>query len=293
MLGRKKIAVLGMGKLGETLVKALLEAKVVSPAQAGLQGLEDLLRGPTAVAFVQGEVVATAKHRETCERKGKLYGIRATTDNAEAARGADVVILSVKPQAMKEVLASIRRVVGRKQVVISTAASVTTAAIERGLGDGVPVIRTMPNTPCLVRAGMTGVCAGRHARREHLALAEEIFSALGRVLVLDEKYMDAVTGLSASGPAFMYVALESLAEGGVAAGLPREIATELAAQTMLGAARMVLETREHPAKLKDVVTTPAGCTIDGLLELEAGGLRVTLIKTVVRAAKRAGELVDG
>jgi pyrroline-5-carboxylate reductase len=271
MLGRKKIAVLGMGKLGETLVKALLEAKVVSPAQ----------------------VVATAKHRETCERKGKLHGIRMTTDNAAAAREADVIILSVKPQAMKEVLGAIRKAVGRRQVVISTAASVTTAFIERGLGDGVPVIRTMPNTPCLVRAGMTGICAGRHAKREHLALAEEIFSALGRVLVLDEKHMDAVTGLSASGPAFMYVALESLAEGGVAAGLPREIATELAAQTMLGAARMVLETREHPAKLKDVVTTPAGCTIDGLLELEAGGLRVTLIKTVVRAAQRAGELVNG
>jgi pyrroline-5-carboxylate reductase len=271
MLSRKKIAVIGAGKLGETLIKALLEAKVVAPDQ----------------------VVATARHAETCERKGKQYGIRATTNNAEAARGADVVILSVKPQVMGEVLGSIKKVIGKGQLVVSTAASVTTAFIERGLGNGVPVVRTMPNTPCLVRAGMTGVCAGKHARREHLALAEAIFSALGRVLVLDEKYMDAVTGLSASGPAFMYVALESIAEGGVAAGLPREIATELAAQTMLGAARMVLETREHPAKLKDVVTTPAGCTIDGLLELEAGGLRVTLIKTVVRAAKRASELVNG
>jgi pyrroline-5-carboxylate reductase len=140
---------------------------------------------------------------------------------------------------------------------------------------------------------MTGICGGKNARREHLSMAEAVFSALGRVLVLDEKHMDAVTGLSASGPAFMYVVLESLAEGGVAVGLPREVATELAAQTMLGAARMVLETREHPAKLKDVVTTPAGCTIDGLLELESGGLRVTLIKTVVRAAKRAAELVNG
>ena len=128
------------------------------------------------------------------------------------------------------------------------------------------------------------------ARRDHLAMAEGLFSSMGRVLLLDEKYMDAVTGLSASGIAFMYVTLESMAEGGVAAGLPREIATELAAQTMLGAARMVLETREHPAKLKDVVTTPAGTTIDGLLELESGGLRVTLIKTVVKAAKRAAEL---
>ena len=140
---------------------------------------------------------------------------------------------------------------------------------------------------------MTAIAGGKHAQRDHLAITEHLFSALGRVLVLDERHMDAVTGLSASGPAFMYVALESMAEGGVAAGLPREIATELAAQTMLGASRMVLDTREHPAKLKDVVTTPAGCTIDGLLELESGGLRVTLIRTVVRAAKRASELVNG
>src|SRR5262245_751059 len=269
MLARKKIAVIGAGKLGETLIKALLEAKVVAPDQ----------------------IVATARHAETCERKGKQYGIRTTTNNAEAARGADVIILSVKPQVMAEVLGSITQAVGKGQLVGCAAASVTTAFIERGLANGVPVVRTMPNTPCLVRAGMTGICAGKHAKREHLALAEGIFSALGRVLVLDEKYMDAVTGLSASGIAFMYVTLESMAEGGVAAGLPREIATELASQAMLGAARMVQETREHPAKLKDVVTTPAGTTIDGLLELESGGLRVTLIKTVVRATKRAAELL--
>jgi pyrroline-5-carboxylate reductase len=271
MLARKKIAVIGAGKLGETLIKALLEAKVVQPEQ----------------------IHATTRHAETGEKKAKAYGIRVTTHNAEAARGADVIIIAVKPQVMAEALGSIKKSVTRQQIVISTAASVSTTFIERHLPAGIPVIRTMPNTPCLIRAGMTGICGGKNARREHLVLAEGIFSALGRVLVLDEKYMDAVTGLSASGPAFMYVALESLAEGGVAAGLPREIATELAAQTMLGAARMVLETREHPAKLKDVVTTPAGCTIDGLLELESGGLRVTLIKTVVRAAKRATELLNG
>jgi pyrroline-5-carboxylate reductase len=271
MLARKRIAVIGAGKLGETLIKALLEAKVVQPEQ----------------------VVATARHAETVARKGKLYGIRTGVNNAEAAKGADLVIVSVKPQAMAEALGSMKKVIGKGQVVISTAASVSTAFIERHLASGVPVIRTMPNTACLVRAGMTGIAGGTHARREHLALAEGIFSALGRALVLDEKYMDAVTGLSASGIAFMYVTLESMAEGGVAAGLPREIATELAAQAMLGAARMVQETREHPAKLKDVVTTPAGTTIDGLLELESGGLRVTLIKSVVQATKRAGELLHG
>lgn len=269
MLARKKIAIIGAGKLGETLLKALLEAKVVLPEQ----------------------ITVTTRHAENSDRKGKAYGVSATTDNAAAVRAADIIIVSVKPQAMAEALASIRKVVRKNQIVISTAASVATPYIERALGSGIPVIRTMPNTACLVRAGMTGIAAGKHAKREHLAVAESIFSALGRVLVLDEKHMDAVTGLSASGVAFMYVTLESMAEGGVAAGLPREIATELAAQTMLGAARMVLETREHPAKLKDVVTTPAGTTIDGLLELESGGLRVTLIKTVMRATKRASELL--
>ena len=271
MLARQKIAVIGAGKLGETLIKALLEAKAVQPEQ----------------------VVITTRHHENAQRKAKALGVRAVADNAEAAKDADVLIISVKPQVMAEALTSIRKVVGKDQLIISTAASVSTAYMEKHLAAGVPVVRTMPNTACLVRAGMTGVCAGKTARRDHLAVAEGLFAAMGKTIILDEKYMDAVTGLSASGIAFMYVTLESMAEGGVAAGLPREIATELAAQTMLGAARMVQETREHPAKLKDVVTTPAGTTIDGLLELESGGLRVTLIKTVMKAAKRAAELVNG
>ncbi|MHC4606431.1 MAG: pyrroline-5-carboxylate reductase family protein, partial [Planctomycetota bacterium] len=131
----------------------------------------------------------------------------------------------------------------------------------KGLRKPVPVIRTMPNTPCLVRAGMTVLSPGRHAKKDHMALAQEIFNAMGNTMVLDEMHMDAVTGLSASGPAFMYVVLEALAEGGLKVGLPRETATELIAQTMLGAGKLILETGEHPAKLKDVVTTPAGCTI--------------------------------
>ena len=241
----RKIAVIGAGKLGETLISALLDSKVVRPEQ----------------------IVATTAHDETIARKVSKYGIQGTTDNADAARRADIVILSVKPQVVQEALASIEQVVGTNQLVISTAAGVRIELLERGLPPGVPVVRTMPNTPCLVREGMIAICGGSEAGAEHLALTADLFSAFGRVLVLDERHMDAVTGLSASGPAFMYVVLESLAEGGVAVGLPREVATELAAQTMLGAARMVLETREHPAKLKDVVTTPAGCTIDGLLEL--------------------------
>ena len=150
----------------------------------------------------------------------------------------------------------------------------------------------MPNTPSAIGSGMTGLSAGRFATDEHLALAKSLFDAVGRTLVLDEKHMDAVTGLSASGPAFIYVVLESLAEAGVKVGLPREVATLLAAQTTLGAAGMVLDSGSHPALLKDEVTTPAGCTIDGLLELEEGGLRVTLIKAVVKATERAAALKD-
>ncbi len=271
MLSRKKIAVIGTGKLGEILIKALLEAKVVRPEQ----------------------IMGADKDLATSERKGRACGVRCTTDNAQAARWADIVIVAVRPQSMAEALGSIKKVLRRDKLVVSTAASVSTAYIERHLTPGVPVVRTMPNTPCMLRAGMTGICGGRNVKKEHLSLAEAIFSAIGRVVVLEEKHMDAVTGLSGSGPAFMYVVLESLAEGGVAVGLPRDVATELAAQTMLGAARMALETKEHPAKLKDVVTTPAGCTIDGLMELESGGLRVALIKTVVRAARRASELLHG
>jgi pyrroline-5-carboxylate reductase len=189
-----------------------------------------------------------------------------------------------------EVLRGIRANVRRNQLVISVAASVPTDMIERGLEKGVPVVRAMPNTPCAQGAGMTALCKGRHAQKEHMEMATRFFAAVGRTVIVDEKHMDAVTGLSASGPAYIYIILESLAEAGVKVGLPRDIATLLAAQTTMGAARVVLETGDHPALLKDAVTTPAGCTIDGILELEEGKLRVTLIKAVVKAVQRAKEL---
>jgi pyrroline-5-carboxylate reductase len=173
------------------------------------------------------------------------------------------------------------------------AASVPTSRIERLLKRAVPVVRAMPNTPCVVGCGMTGLCKGKFATAQHLEIASALFGVVGRTVVVDEKLMDAVTGLSASGPAFIYIILESLAEAGVKVGLPRDVATLLAAQTVLGAATVVLETGEHPAQLKDTVTTPAGCTIDGILELEEGKLRVTLIKAVVKAAQRAKELANG
>jgi pyrroline-5-carboxylate reductase len=150
----------------------------------------------------------------------------------------------------------------------------------------------MPNTPCLIRQGMTALAAGKHATAHDLDVAQNIFGAMGRTVIVDEKHMDAITALSGSGPAYVYMIIESLAEAGVKLGVPRDLSTELSAQTLLGASALVLHTGEHPAKLKDVVTTPAGCTIDGLMELEEGRLRVTLIKAVVRAAARAKQLVE-
>jgi pyrroline-5-carboxylate reductase len=173
------------------------------------------------------------------------------------------------------------------------AASVPTSHIENALGSNVAVIRAMPNTPCSLGCGMTALCKGKFADTHHVEAACALFNVVGKTVVVDEKHMDAVTGLSASGPAYIYIILESLAEAGVKVGLPRDVATLLAAQTTLGAATVVLETGDHPALLKDAVTTPAGCTIDGIMELEEGKLRVTLIKAVVKAAQRAKELAYG
>ncbi|MEL7061042.1 MAG: pyrroline-5-carboxylate reductase, partial [Acidobacteriota bacterium] len=198
------------------------------------------------------------------------------------------------PQTACLVLDEVSAGLGADQLLVSVVAGLKTASIAALLGDSpVPIVRAMPNTPSRVGAGMTVLCGGRGTNEAHLRLGEAIFIHAGRVMSLDESHLDAVTGLSASGPAFLYLVIEALAEGGVKVGLPRNVATELAAQTCLGAAQMVLATGDHPALLKDEVTTPAGCTVDGLLELEAGGLRVTLIKAVVEARRRARELVDG
>ncbi len=268
-LGDKKLAVLGTGKLGGILLRAYLKQGLFSPKN----------------------VTATVKHGEKAAALKKELGVSVTTENRTAVQGADIVLLGVKPQVVSEVLKEIAPELTEKTLVISMAASVPTNYIEQHLGGKVPVVRVMPNTPATVGCGMTGICRGAHAGAEHLEMARAMFDAVGRTVVVDEKNMDAVTGLSASGPAFAYIILESLAEAGVKVGLPRDIATLLAAQTMKGAASVVLETGDHPALLKDAVTTPAGCTIDGILELEEGKLRVTLIKAVVKATSRAGELL--
>ena len=268
-LADKKLAVLGAGKLGGILLRAYLRQGLFSPKH----------------------VTATVRHAEKASALAKELGVTATTENRAAVRGADIVLLGVKPQVVGEVLKDIAAELGPKTLMISMAASVPTSYIEQHLGGNVAVVRVMPNTCSTVGCGMAGICRGAHANTEHVEMAKAMFEAVGRTVVVDEKNMDAVTGLSASGPAFAYIILESLAEAGVKVGLPRDVATLLAAQTMKGAASVVLETGDHPALLKDAVTTPAGCTIDGILELEEGKLRVTLIKAVVKATQRAGELL--
>jgi pyrroline-5-carboxylate reductase len=275
-LSDKKLAVIGAGKLGGILLRAYLK-----------QGL-----------FVSNRVTATVRHAERAGALGKELGVGITTDNREAIRGADIILLTIKPQTVAEVLQEMASEIGAQTLVVSVAASVPTTYLEQlltaasgGKHNEVPVVRAMPNTPATVGCGMTAICPGAHAGPDHLEIARSMFDAVGRTIVLDEKHMDAVTGLSASGPAFAYIILESLAEAGVKVGLPRDVATLLAAQMMKGAASVVLETGDHPALLKDAVTTPAGCTIDGILELEEGKLRVTLIKAVVKATSRAGELL--
>ncbi len=264
-----KIAVLGMGKMGGILVRAFQK-----------QGL-----------FASSDIAATVQHEEKAAALSVELGIPVGTDNRAAVRKADIIILGLKPSAVGGVLDEIRGELNPKQLIISIAASVPTEYVEKRLAAAIPVVRTMPNTPAIVGCGMTAICKGKFVHEKHLESASRLFASVGRTVVVDEKHMDAITGLSASGPAYIYIILEALAEGGVKVGLPRDLATLLAAQTTLGAAKVALETGHHPALLKDEVTTPAGCTIDGIMELEEGKLRVTLIKAVVKAAQRARELL--
>jgi pyrroline-5-carboxylate reductase len=240
------------------------------------------------------EVIATVQHEDKGRTLAKNYGAVALgTDNRAAVAGAPVILLCVKPQVLPQVLDEIAPVVAPEALVISIAASTTVGFIQQKLGKDVAVIRAMPNTPATVGAAMTALSAGAAVRPEQLETAKRLFESVGRVLSVDDKHMDAITALSASGPAFVFVILESLAEAGVKVGLPRDMATTLAAQTLFGSAKLALETGHHPALLKDAVTTPAGCTIEGLMELERGGLRVTLMSAIVTTTKRARELMTG
>ncbi len=268
---RQRIAVLGAGKMGGILLQAFLKQQLFEP----------------------GEIRATVAHAERAAVLSAQWGVEVSTDNLAAAEQAEILLLAVKPFQIAELVTRIRPALSPAKLLISVAASVKTEAIESAARMEIAVIRAMPNTPSTLGVGVAGICRGRYVSDEQMEQASRMFSTVGRTVAVDEKHMDAVTGLSASGPAFIYIILESLAEAGVKVGLPRDVATLLAAQTTFGAAKMVLDTGYHPALLKDSVTTPAGCTIDGILELEEGGLRVTLIKAVMRATERARELGRG
>ena len=236
------------------------------------------------------EIRATVNHTHRAAIVSKQLGINVTTGNSDAVRGAAIVMLCVKPLYVQAVLEEIRSNLRDDVLLISIASAVSTHTIEATVGRRVAVVRAMPNTACRIGKGMTALCAGRYANEDHVAHAAQLFGLMGRTAEVEESMMDAVTGLSASGPAFIFTILEALAEGGVRVGLPRDLATTLAAQATLGAAAMVLETGVHPAILKSEVTTPGGCTVEGLLELETGSIRATLIRAIDTTTRKAGTL---
>jgi pyrroline-5-carboxylate reductase len=267
----KTLGFVGAGAMGEALIKGLVEAGLVA--------------ADSVHAFdVRAERMAELSQR---------YGIRWARSNAEVVGAADVVILAVKPQIMSAVLGEIRGALGRRVLVISIAAGVSTARLRELLGAEARLIRVMPNTPALVLEGVTAIAKGQGLESGDLETAEELFGAVGKVVVLDEELMDAVTGLSGSGPAYVAIVIESLADGGVKMGLDRATAMTLATQTVLGAARMLSQTGLHPGVLKDMVSSPGGTTIAGIAGLEEGGIRTTFIKAVERATVRSRELGRG
>jgi len=267
----RSVGFVGAGNMGEALIKGLLAANLV-PAEA---------------------IHATDVRLERLKELNRQYGIQISSDNAELIRHADIVILAVKPQIMDAVLTEIAPVVTRRKLLISIAAGVSTAKIRAVLGKDARLIRVMPNTPALVLEGVTAVAKAEGLEADDLETAGEIFSAVGRVVVLGEELMDAVTGLSGSGPAYIAVVIESLADGGVRMGLDRITAMTLATQTVLGTAALLRETGLHPGAVKDMVCSPGGTSIAGIAALEEGGIRTTFIKAVERATQRSRELGQG
>jgi pyrroline-5-carboxylate reductase len=264
----KKIAVIGAGNMGEALIAGMLASKAATP----------------------DEIHATDVAAERLEQVKTRYGVRTGTDNQAAVACCEIVILAVEPQVLDHVLDDLRAVLIEAKLVLSVAAGYPIARIVSHLTPGVRVIRCMPNTPSAVRAGVSALALGSNVSEEDERLARAIFDSVGRVVVVEERLMDAVTGLSGSGPAYVFLIIEALADGGVKMGLPRDAALGLAAQTVFGAAQMVQETGEHPGRLKDRVTSPGGTTIAGLHELERGGLRASLMDAVEAATKRSREL---
>jgi pyrroline-5-carboxylate reductase len=270
-LANRTVGFVGAGNMGEALIKGLVEARVL-PGKA---------------------IRATDPRRDHLAELERRYGIQVAADNAGLVRDSDVVVLAVKPQIMDAVLREIAPAVTRDKLLVSVAAGVPIARLRAGLGTDARLIRVMPNTPALVLEGATAVAKGEGLEPGDLDVASAVFQAVGRVVVLDEGLMDAVTGLSGSGPAYVAIVIEALADGGVRAGLDRATAMILATQTVLGTARLVRETGLHPGALKDMVCSPGGTSIAGVSALEEGGLRSTLIRAVERATLRSRELGRG
>ena len=267
----KTIGFLGAGNMAEALIRGLVQDGVVTPER----------------------IVASGPRGDRLAELAEAYRVETTTDNAALARQAEILVLAVKPQILERVLREVASAIPPGTLVVSVAAGIDTATIESHLPSGARVVRAMPNMPALVRAGATAIARGRHATDADLVEAKTIFDAVGLTIVLDESQLDAVTGLSGSGPAYIFLILEALADAGVKVGLSRRNAQRLAAQTVMGSAKLLLDTDEHPGKLKDMVTSPGGTAIAGLHTLEEGGLRTTLINAVETATKRARELGKG
>ena len=263
------LAVVGAGKIGESLLRGLLAT-------------------PDAP-----EVVVTARRAERLQELRERYGVRGTLSNREAVDGADIVVLAVKPQDFATLLDDIGGSLTAEQTVLSVAAAVTTAQIEAGVARGVPVVRAMPNAPATVHEAITGICGGAHATDEHLALAEEVLAHLGAVVRVPERYMDAVTAVSGSGPAYFALLAEAMIEAGILLGLSREISTQLVVQTMFGTAKLLRDERVHPVELREMVTSPGGTTIRAIRELERAGVRAAFLNAIQAAMERSQELAAG
>ena len=267
----RRVAILGAGKIGESLLSGLLSAAWRQPP----------------------EVVATGRRPERVAELSERYGVKSTLSNAEAVTGASLVVIAVKPQDFDVLLGEIGGLLSPEQTVLSVAAAIPTASIEGRIAPGVPVVRAMPNTPAIVHEGMAGVCAGAHASDDDLALAEEVLGHLGGVVRVPERYMDAVTAVSGSGPAYFALLAEAMIEAGILLGLSREVSTQLVVQTMLGTAKLLRDEQMHPVELREAVTSPGGTTIRAIRELERAGVRAAFLNAIQAAMERSRELAAG
>jgi pyrroline-5-carboxylate reductase len=268
MAGTRKIAIIGAGRIGEALLSGLLSSGWRTPE----------------------EIVVTTRSAGRAAALNEKYGVEASTSNPEALRGAQLVVVAVKPQDIETLLAEIGPLLSTDQTLLSVAAAIRTAYIETRIGDGIPVVRAMPNSPSTVHEGMAGICAGAHAGDAQLALAEEALLHLGRVVRVPESSMDAVTALSGSGPAYFALLAEAMIEAGILLGVSREVSTTLVVQTMLGTAKQLRDEGMHPVELRESVTSPGGTTIAAIRELEQAGVRAAFLNAIQAAMNRAREL---